>query len=417
MTANLISCDFSVTMIYKHSGVSTTILASYAAPSYYCSGLASNGTNLISCHYTVGSFYVMNNATGAVLSTIVAPETYMTGLTFDGTNLMSCYAYGTAGMIYKHSGLTSTILTSFSKGGKGGGPTGLAWDGSNLISCVGSTIYKHSGFSSAILTSFSSPARDAFGLTFDGVNLLSCDKTGGRIYTHSGISSTILSSIASPDAVPGGLTFDSWNSTPSAPTSLLCEEAASPQGVTDLTPEFSAIGNDDSGDTLTHAYVQVNTSSAFTGTTMWDSGWIDIVNFTAGGRCDNISYAGTALTLTGDTYYWRIAFKDDDGEVGEWSAASSFRMQNVASKALKETLVFSDVIARKISALLIESIGISQRFLIGVGDLEQYIITLDEAFSLRDQLGIGGVWDEPASRLYAAILSASFYMEVAAENG
>ncbi len=118
------------------------------------------------------------------------------------------------------------------------------------------------------------------------------------------------------------------NTAPTAPTSLLCEGSSNPQAVADLTPEFSAIYNDpDSGDIANQAYIQVNTSSSFDGVSMWDSGWLTISNVTEGNRCANISYAGTALALDGSSYYWRIAFKDDSGAVGAWSAAASFTMR------------------------------------------------------------------------------------------
>jgi hypothetical protein len=118
------------------------------------------------------------------------------------------------------------------------------------------------------------------------------------------------------------------NTAPTAPTGLLCEGLTNPTAVTDTTPEFSAIYNDpDSGDTSTQVYVQVNTASDFTGTVMWDSGWLTIASVTAGNRCADISYAGTALALSGDDYYWRIRFKDASGAEGAWSAAATFTMR------------------------------------------------------------------------------------------
>jgi len=52
---------------------------------------------------------------------------------------------------------------------------------------------------------------------------------------------------------------------------------------------------------------------------MWDSGWLDIANVDIGNRCEEISYAGTPLTLVGDKYYWRIKFKDTGDNEGPWS--------------------------------------------------------------------------------------------------
>jgi hypothetical protein len=43
---------------------------------------------------------------------------------------------------------------------------------------------------------------------------------------------------------------------------------------------------------------------------------------TAGNRSPDISYAGSSLASS-TTYYWRIAFSDDDGATGAWSTATS----------------------------------------------------------------------------------------------
>ena len=106
---------------------------------------------------------------------------------------------------------------------------------------------------------------------------------------------------------------------PTAPTGLLCEGAANPQAVTDLTPEFSAIYNDpDSGDIATYYQIQVATDSGFSNL-IWDSGKTAMTNTTAGNRCPDITYAGPSLSLNGQKYYWRIKFWDDGGAEGAWS--------------------------------------------------------------------------------------------------
>jgi hypothetical protein len=112
------------------------------------------------------------------------------------------------------------------------------------------------------------------------------------------------------------------NSPPDAPTSLLCEGQTNPTGVTDTTPEFSAIVTDpNDGDTIDYAEVEVGTTTG--GNDMWDSGWLNIANFTEGNRCADISYNGTTLEPD-TTYYWRIRFKDDNGGEGAWSSNAQF---------------------------------------------------------------------------------------------
>jgi|GEM_PF-4077714 len=115
-------------------------------------------------------------------------------------------------------------------------------------------------------------------------------------------------------------------SAPTAPTLLRCEGALNPTGVTDLTPELSAILNDpDPSDTLTHVAIQVATDSGFSNL-LWDSGWLDIADIVQGNRCADVSYAGTAIAQVGETFYWRIKTKDDEGAEGPWSATATFTM-------------------------------------------------------------------------------------------
>ena len=117
------------------------------------------------------------------------------------------------------------------------------------------------------------------------------------------------------------------NTAPTAPTSLLTEGEADPNGIADITPEFSAIFNDpNTGDTGVYYQIQVNTSSDFTGTEMWDSTLTAMTSTAIGARSPDISYAGTTLTLEAGTYYWRIKFADNNGATSPWSATGSFVM-------------------------------------------------------------------------------------------
>ncbi len=111
---------------------------------------------------------------------------------------------------------------------------------------------------------------------------------------------------------------------PTAPTSLQAEGQTNPSGITDSTPEFSAIYNDPNAGDVALAYqIQVATSSAFSAGFLWDSTKTTLASSTPQGtRIADISYAGSALAST-TTYYWRIKFWDTADNVGAWSTATS----------------------------------------------------------------------------------------------
>lgn len=116
------------------------------------------------------------------------------------------------------------------------------------------------------------------------------------------------------------------NSTPSAPSSLETEGSTNPTQITDLTPEFSAIFSDEIGDTGNYYEIEVNTNSSFTGTVMWDSGKTALTNVPNLSRSQDITYDGTALSLDGSTYYWRMKFWDNHDTESDWSTTNSFSM-------------------------------------------------------------------------------------------
>ena len=132
---------------------------------------------------------------------------------------------------------------------------------------------------------------------------------------------------------------------PEPSTSLTSEESTPPQSpyaegqltpvtrVTDLTPEFSAIFDDpDTSDTAAFYQIEVNTQSDFLGTSMWDSTKSALSPPLAeNARMPDVSYAGTALSLNGAQYFWRIKFWDSDGTEGTWSATQIFYMASESS--------------------------------------------------------------------------------------
>ncbi len=119
------------------------------------------------------------------------------------------------------------------------------------------------------------------------------------------------------------------NIAPTAPTSLCCEGETDPTSVTDLTPELDAILNDpDSGDYLDAVEIHVGTTNdPENSPNKWDSGTITLdPDIEEGNRCSSIPYAGSAISQLGETFYWCIRARDDDGEWGPFSAAAQFTM-------------------------------------------------------------------------------------------
>ena len=168
----------------------------------------------------------------------------------------------------------------------------------------------------------------------------SCTRSGYSLVNFSITSGTCGGTFTASTGSCTNMTYDitvtaNWtlsNSAPTAPTNLLAEGLTNPVGVTDLTPEFSAIFNDpDTSEIANYYEIEVNTNSGFTGTVMWDTGQTSMANLSKGSRMPDKSYAGTALSLNGVTYYWRIRFWDDDGAQGAWSAVATFAMNTAPS--------------------------------------------------------------------------------------
>lgn len=168
------------------------------------------------------------------------------------------------------------------------------------------------------------------------------DSSGSTITSSTGyryFQYRVIEHTSDPAVSPSvtAITLDYADGTPTAPTDLYTESAPNPVGVTSTTPQFSAICNDpNTGDILNKYRIQVSTDAAF-GSTVWDSGasGTSMTNCTQGTRSSNITYAGSALSLDGTIYYWRIKFWDDDGVEGAWSTANAlFQMSLEQNNAL-----------------------------------------------------------------------------------
>ncbi len=87
-----------------------------------------------------------------------------------------------------------------------------------------------------------------------------------------------------------------------------------------LTLRFSAVFNHpDAVASATLAQVQVSTDGTFATITHWDSAPQSISTTSAGTRCTDVSYGGSALAVE-QTYWWRIRFGYSAGAWTEWSS-------------------------------------------------------------------------------------------------
>jgi len=126
------------------------------------------------------------------------------------------------------------------------------------------------------------------------------------------------------------------NSTPNSPTSLLCEGQANPTRITDLMPEFSAIGTDNDGDQMNYYALQVDNDSDF-GSPIYNKTKASITAFDNNTRCSDISYENSDLSR-GVTYYWRIKFWDNNGNEGDWSTeTATFKINSLPTTTNLET--------------------------------------------------------------------------------
>lgn len=109
-----------------------------------------------------------------------------------------------------------------------------------------------------------------------------------------------------------------------APLNLQVDGQTNPVGITNTTPDFSAIFDDpDSADLADSYQIQVATTSGSWAALKWDSGKLSVASSTpVGQRVSGMPYSGTVLLPT-DTYYWRLKFWDNHDVEGTWSTTTA----------------------------------------------------------------------------------------------
>ena len=147
---NLIQCGDD-NLIRKHSGFSATVIDSILPPGGASGGLGWFDGKLV---HTYGStIYILDGFSTTQLDSFQgSPDGGgILGASYDGTNLLHANSAGAVRKVYKNSGVTSTVLDSFSTAAIGGVPCGIAWILNNRFTV--SMQYEQAGGSFVNMTS------------------------------------------------------------------------------------------------------------------------------------------------------------------------------------------------------------------------------------------------------------------------
>lgn len=211
MVGSLISTEDDTDFVNIHSGLSTTIVGSFATvttdPSFGIVLDANN--NLITTDDVANFIYLHDGISSTLTGSLAAPSSDIRGVAIIGGSLLS--SDGNTDHIYQHSGISTVLNGSFVSPSIE--PAGMVVKNGSLYSANTSVtrhIYFHSGISSVLNGSMTTanPTNTITDITFDNGNLLSTySATAAHIYQHSGISTTLLGSFLGPQESMRGLTF------------------------------------------------------------------------------------------------------------------------------------------------------------------------------------------------------------------
>ncbi len=169
-TGNMITA--SATTVYIHSGITSSISSSFAAPG--------TGTDLDALGYdsTTGSLIISaKDSSGSGNFTIYM----MTGVTSSiSSQYLTPIGFGTSNP--NNGAQEIKAITSINGN--------LVLANQNTYD----TFYTMTGITSTVSSAFASPGAQPGGLAWTGVNLMSSDEQNDLLYTHSGNSSTVTSS-------------------------------------------------------------------------------------------------------------------------------------------------------------------------------------------------------------------------------
>jgi len=226
MAGNLLAASFQTDKVYRFTGFTSTISASFTKTD--AEGVAWDGTDVYFGEEDPGSpptkIFKGTGFSATVAASITAPnasESTVYGIDLTANTAGDLLVVQNSSKIWRMSGFSSSISSSVTLGSSN---RGVAWDGTNLMTADnGDLKYRRcTGFSSTVASSFAAPgtARD---ITWDGTDFYSAiSATPASYKKHSGFSSTITSSFNAPTGVnnPVGIKWDGFPSTPSGPSTL-----------------------------------------------------------------------------------------------------------------------------------------------------------------------------------------------------
>lgn len=206
---DIISSDYGTTnKVFRNTGFTTTVNASFNYPTNGARGADWDGTDLLMGESTLDKKQKHSGFTSTISDSHSNPDGDETaGSGWDGTNEYSTNP-GTPDKIYKHSGWSSTVSSSISSPWTA--PRGVGWkpDVTSLLSADTNAKkdYLHSGFTTTISSSLDTnvwATNNCWGINWDvqAAGLLTSE-ADTKLRTHSGFTTTIASSIAPPGSGP-----------------------------------------------------------------------------------------------------------------------------------------------------------------------------------------------------------------------
>jgi hypothetical protein len=212
MAGNILAINAAYS-IYKHTGFSSTVSASFSAVGTSTIGLGWDGSNVLTADSStdLGHIYKHTGFSTTISSSFSSNYDFPGAITWAGGKLIviSYNAGYTEYVVYKHAGFTTTIQDSFlAPSDSGIQSAGVYSDGDLLVSdTTDYNIFKFTGFSSTITSSISAVEPGPYGVGFDGANLISSYNVS--VYKHDGFSTTITASFAT--TATDDIQDDSWD--------------------------------------------------------------------------------------------------------------------------------------------------------------------------------------------------------------